>query len=294
VFLLAVPIFARWAFLNAIYDAGMSHLYSVFAWVCFVLGFYWLFAWWRDWPALLSHPLSIRRRVPVCFLTLFVIGALDLATTFVLEALPYPSVGDCGLQGVFSRSTFGHDAVFTAHLILVGHQRRVSGAWVGSWALARVQERFWGWHFPGIVFLSANGLRGGDDDLVDGRRPIGVVTRVLPIVEIWGCNRSARMADAGVELRLLRSGFPKNDVRIMGRVIKWVGERPQELYALRAYVPVQGARVSITGPGGPIVAITDRDGIYDLPGLPPAGTRPNYKTVLISIQRWRFLTAGLT
>lgn len=264
--LLAVPIFARWAVLNAGYIADLSHIYSAFAGVCFVLGFYWLFAWWRDWPALLSRPLSVGHKVVAVFL----IGTLDLTATFGLESLPYPPVGDCGLRGVFSRSTFGRDAVFTAHLIRVGHQVKVSDAWVGSWAVARVQERFWGWHFPGIVFLSANGLREGDDYLVEGRRPVGLLTRFLPIVEIRNCNRSARLADAVVELRLLRSGFPTSDVRIMGRVIRWnAGGEPQMPYAALRYAPVPGARVAIIGPGPAIVATTDQAGIYDVQGLPP-------------------------
>jgi hypothetical protein len=269
-FLAAIPIFARWAYLNASYASYLSHLYTWFAGLCFVLGLYWLLAWWRDWPALLARPIPIIRGIGIWCFCLITVSVLDLAFTFGLITLPYGSTVDCGLRGVFSRSTFGHDAVFTAHIIRVGHQLKMSDGWVGNWAIARVQERFWGWRFPHIVFLtSEGGLRSGDDYLIDGRRPIGALTRFLPIVEIRHCNRTQRLVDAGVEIRVLRSGFPTSDVRIMGRVDRWVDQTSHEPYAPQEYTHMQGAKVEITGPPGTVIATTDGDGIYDVAGLPP-------------------------
>jgi len=55
----------------------------------------------------------------------------------------------------------------------------------------------------------------------------------------------------------------------MGRVDKWVGKISQEPFVPTKYVLVQGAQVEITGPQGIITATTDREGIYDVAGLPP-------------------------
>jgi hypothetical protein len=80
---------------------------------------------------------------------------LDLGATFVLVVRPYSLTLDCGRSAVFSRSTFGHDAVFTTHLIRVGHQARISNSWVGTWALAKIDKMFWSWPLPRIVLLIA-------------------------------------------------------------------------------------------------------------------------------------------
>jgi hypothetical protein len=258
-FLMVVPVFARWALLNAEFDPYFSHLDAWFAGICLVLGSYWLFVRWREWPPLFLRSLSTRGRVVTCLVTLFVIAVLDLGATFALVVRPYSSSIDCHLPAVFSRSTFGHDAVFTTHLIRVGHQARISNSWAGTWALAKVEERFWNWPLPRIVLLIApeQGILSGPDYLVDGRRLIGGVTRFLPIVEIRRCCRTQPLPDAVLELRLLRSGFPRGEVRIMGRVDKWVGKISQEPFVPTKYVLVQGAQVEITGPQGIITATTN-------------------------------------
>jgi hypothetical protein len=269
-FLLVVPLFARWAFLNAEFDPYVSHLDAWFAWICIVLGLYWLFVRWAEWPPLFSRFLSPRRLVIYCLVALLWIVVLDLGATFVLVVRPYSLTLDCGRSAVFSRSTFGHDAVFTTHLIRVGHQARISNSWAGTWALAKIDKIFWSWPLPRIVLLIApEGGLIGPDYLVDGSRLIGGVTRFLPIVEIRGCNRTQPLPDAGLELRLLRSGFPGSDVRIMGRVDRWVGKISLEPFVPTKYALVQGARVEITGPQGIITATTDGEGIYDIAGLPP-------------------------
>jgi hypothetical protein len=154
-------------------------------------------------------------------------------------------------------------------VIRAGHQIQVSGRWVGYWALVTVQEQFTGWHLPRLAILTEGVFRNGGDYFVDGRRPKGLLTRFLPIVEIDICNRTTLLSDAGIPLRLLRSSFPKNDVRIIGRVDRWV-ERPQlRPYEPLKYVLVGGAQAAITGPNGTIIATTDKDGICDVGGLPP-------------------------
>ncbi len=269
-FLLVVPLFARWAFLNAEFDPYGSHLDAWFAGICIVLGLYWLIVRWREWPPLFSRSLSPRSIVINCLVALLVVVVLDLSATFILVVRPYSLNLDCRRSAVFSGSTFGNGAVFTAHLIHVGHQARISNSWAGTWALAKIDEMFWSWPLPRIVLLIApEGGLIGPDYLVDGRRPIGGVTRFLPIVEIRRCCRTQPLPDAGLELRLLRSGFPVRDVRIMGRVDRWVGKISREPFVATKYALVQGAQVEIAGPHGVIMATTDREGIYDVAGLPP-------------------------
>ncbi|HEV3039305.1 MAG TPA: carboxypeptidase-like regulatory domain-containing protein [Candidatus Angelobacter sp.] len=262
-FLLVVPIFPWWAVSHS-YDFPEHH---IAVGVCLgVVGLYWLFASWRDWPAMLPSPLSLRRRIGVFCLVVFLVGALDLVATFILAARPFPSSSwVCAGPSEFPRSTFGHDAIFTAHAIRVGHQLRTSDGWLGYWALATVQERYRGWHFPRIVLLTEGIIRSGHDYFVDARRPKGLLTRFLPIMEIENCTRTSELADAGLALRLLRSGLPENGARIIGQVRRVVFDtRP---------LWVQGATVAITGPIGTIIAVTDREGIYDIGGLPPGRYR---------------------
>lgn len=64
---------------------------------------------------------------------------------------------------------------------------------------------------------------------------------------------------ATVDLRVLRGGVPKPGVRLIGRVERRGG--PSEV--------VPGIKVVVAGPRGTLVTETDREGIYDLVGLPP-------------------------
>ncbi len=201
------------------------------------------------------------------------IGFAGIATSAVaitmLHSLQRPASGrDCPGQFVYSRSTFVRDTAFTAHVILVGHQAKLSNGWIGSWALVRVQEHLAGWRPPRLIFLTRGAFRSGEDYFIDGRRPRGVLTRILPLVEVDCSPRSDFLSDAGVSLRLLKSGFPKNDVRIIGRVDRWLKATSQP-YAQHERLLVRGAQVVVSGPGGVIVATTDEEGVYDVPGLPP-------------------------
>jgi hypothetical protein len=120
-----------------------------------------------------------------------------------------------------------------------------------------------------LAILTEGVFHDGDDYFVDGRRPKGLLTRFLPIVEMDICNRTGLLSDAGIPLRLLRSTFPRNDVRIIGRVDRWLETRQRQPYELQEYVLVRGAQAAITGPGGTIIATTDEGGIYSADGLPP-------------------------
>lgn len=276
VLLASGPVFVAWAIgfrRSSVFRPYDSRWYYAFAWLavlCAVLGGYWLFTARRQWPAVLTRPLPVRVRAFVVCVALILIGVSDLAITFVDALRPWPpSSIDCGVPGVFSQSTFVRDTAFTAHVIRVGHQIKASDRWVGYWALVTVQEQFTGWRLPRLAILTEGVLRDGDDYFVDGRRPQGLLTRFLPIVEIGICNRTAFLSGAGIPLRLLRSSFPENDVRIIGRVDRWLETPPLLLYRPLKYELVAGAQAVITGPAGTTIATTDKDGIYDVGGLPP-------------------------
>jgi hypothetical protein len=200
---------------------------------------------------------------------LILIGVSDVVITAIFELRP-PSMGHCdGIAGVFSQTTFVRETAFTAHVIRAPHQANLYGKWVGCWALVAVQEQLSGWHLSRFAILTKSYFYDGDDYFVEGRRPKGLLTRFLPIVEIGGCSRTGPLPDAGIALRLLKSTFPKNDVRIIGRVDRWQERRPLRPFEPPRYVLVQGAEAAITGPTGTTIATTDKDGIYDMGGLPP-------------------------
>ena len=274
--LASVPVFSAWAIrfrASSVFDPYESRWYCAYAWLAVltaVLGAYWLFSFRRRWPPVLTRPLSARVRASVVGGVLTLIGASDVVITAIDALRPVPeSTRQCGVSGVFSQSTIVRDAAFTAHVIRAGHQIKVSDRWVGYWALVSIQEQFTGWRLPRLAILTEGVFHDGNDYFVDGRRPKGLLTRFLPIVEIDICNRTSLSSDAGIPLRLLRSTFPKNDVRIIGRVRRLLETGPRQPYEPQEYVVVQGAHAAITGPSGTVVATTDEDGIYSADGLPP-------------------------
>jgi hypothetical protein len=107
---------------------------------------------------------------------------------------------------------------------------------------------------------------------VDGRFEEGIVTRwLVPVLDLK-CSGSDRVQDAGVELRLFRDSPHWDGVRIIGRVLEPPG---------KGRTPASGATVIIEGPNGPTKAVTDRDGIYDVSGLPPG-----HYSIRVPASRW--------
>ncbi len=283
--LASVPVFCMWAIgLRTSFVFRNSNWSEAYAWLavlCAMQGAYWHLSSRCAWPTVLGRTLSARVRVSVVSVAIISIGVSDLIITFIDALQPWPpSAIDCNVSGVFSQSTFVRDTAFVAHVIQAGHQIKSSGRWVGYWALVTVQEQLAGWHPPRLAILteSPDGLRNGDDYFVDGRRPKGLLTRFLPIVEIGICTRTTFLSDAGIPLRLLRSRFPTNDVRIIGRVDQGLEVTPREPHARQEHVPVQGAQAAITGPRGTFIATTDKEGIYDIGALPPGRYRVDLQT----------------
>jgi Carboxypeptidase regulatory-like domain len=158
--------------------------------------------------------------------------------------------GDCGGPPPFSKAYTGH----TVFLVRVVHVDRITGA------MAVVQQRFaalpW-WNK--IVFLKFIQKKG--TYFVDGRFEEGLVTRwLVPVLDLK-CTGSSTIENAGVELRLFRDSPRWNGVRLIGRV----SNAPT---AGTGLTPAPGVTVVVDGPNS-VETVTDRDGIYDVSGLPP-------------------------
>jgi hypothetical protein len=114
---------------------------------------------------------------------------------------------------------------------------------------------------PKLVFLPV-WSKAGDIFFVDGQLGMGILTRyIFPVINMR-CSRSALVQDAAVDLRVLRDGPPEHGVRVIGQVVK-VKHEPE--YERRGVPQIP---VTISGPMGSIVTMTDEEGIYDLKNIP--------------------------
>jgi len=238
--------------------------------LCLGLGLFWLLTEKFDWPPLkAAGSISLRRRIAVAAIAITFVVVLNVAGTLVLAAMQSSLNGpDCTGHPLFAEPLYPGQAVFTARMIRVGHEKNVSGKWVGEWGIGVVQERFWGvpWFASHIVLLTNHVFRERESYFVDGRRSYGFFGRFLPIFEAGPCARSRPLVDATLELRAAREGRPTNGATILGRVIlfegnsDWMHAKPSVVYA--------GAKVRLTASSGTRTATTDRQGVYEFSGLP--------------------------
>ncbi len=140
----------------------------------------------------------------------------------------------------------------TARVVWADHTAKVSGKWAGDWAVGVVQEHSWGlpsWDRR-VVLLTNHMFRDGETIFVSGSREIGVLTRLLPIVNARPCGTfyTQPAADARIQLELLRKPPAVGESRIMGYV--------------RSPVPL----APISRAGTTRTLTTDRDGMYVLAG----------------------------
>jgi hypothetical protein len=200
---------------------------------------------------------------------------------------------DCRERSLSLRPLNPEHAAFTARLIHVGHIVKVDGDWAGGWAIAAVQESYWGlppW-YPRFVLLINGTFWENKTFLINGRREKGILTRLLPIVDVSGCDYFAeQMPDAEIYVRLFRNPPANAQNRITGYVwrlkpmvsstsrsdvVNYVGG-PRQVYWDRfhrsgRHAPFQGAIVNITGSSGSWNFTTDKDGIYVSSDLPAGG-----------------------
>jgi hypothetical protein len=246
--------------------AGWSALLVIF-------GLFWLGTNEWGWsPVVSPRPTSRRRGLWAVSATCAIIVLLDITVTLAFTAFQSSLWGpDCSGRALFTKPVFPGHAVFTARLIYVGHKNTDRLGWqAGDWAIGVVQHRYWGlpWWNPRVVLLTHVIFWEGETYFIDGRRPEGLLTRLLPIVEAGPCARSRPIVDAAVDLRVLQKTLPASGARIIGYVRKpeaWT----QGLTPPTPHTPFIGAKITVTSPSGQTVAVADQDGIYEIDSLPP-------------------------
>ena len=236
---------------------GYSMLATVAIFV--VPGLFWLSTHRLNWPPVMRRSASPSQSTLRIAGTGILLLGLILSGAIVLAVFTPPLPVDCSKGAPISALGPGQ-MVFVARVVhTLGHCEEYSGRRGCTGALAIVQERFWGIR-SGVAILTQGYFEDGEKYLIEGVHANGPLTRFLPIVGFWPCNRSSRLKDAEVNLRVLRERSPRSGVRIIGSVTEYNGKK-------RDGAP--GKNVVITGPRGPVTVTTDSQGIYDLSGLPP-------------------------
>ena len=225
-------------------------------------GFFWWLTRRMDWPALKkSRSVSSRRKAASLVAAGLCLFVLIMAGSVMLEICGHFIDVGCDKKGapVMAGGRYPGQAVFIAYVDIGGD--KWSGTGKNQWAIATVRQKFWGLRFWNHVILTRGFFNPPESYFVEGSRSTGLLTRFLPIYDVW-CSRTARLQDAGIDLRLLHDGAPKDSARIIGRV-----ENGVSYYPLKPFVPIPGAKVLLTGPSGTEIMTTDESGIYDATSL---------------------------
>lgn len=234
--------------------------------VLVAIGLYWLVTAAFKWPPALARPTqpSIRRKLAFVCGAAF-ICALGFMWMALIAAIPF-YIGDCANGPPFTKQSAPYQTMFIATdavaFVSVSASPGWSRSFLANFAIAQVQEHFWGlpWWDRKFVFLVRPYSWHGEPYLLDANRPSGLLSRFLPIVTIRQCGRSRPLADADIDVRVLKDGKSRLGARVIGRISRESGE-----FRLKQ----AGIRVAITGPGGSVVGTTDAKGVYDFPGLSP-------------------------
>jgi hypothetical protein len=256
---------------------GYSFLATLVAFV--VPGLFWIGTHRLNWVPVMSRPesTSLQRRVFGLAATAILLLGLVLISSVVLAVLIPGFFGvDCTKRAHISSLGYPGQVVVVARVVrTVGPCEQFSDRRMCGGAVAVVQERFWGTRSR-IVLLTQGFFEVGEQYLIDGVHADRPLTRFLPIIGFRPCNHSARLKDAEADLRILRDRSPRSGVRIIGSVTRYDGKE-------READP--GRNVVIAGPLGTVTITTDKQGIYDLTGLPPG--RYEVHAATRSSQSWR-------
>lgn len=232
-----------------------------------VPGIFWYVAAGLAWPPTLSAPLNWWKRIAGVLLTFIAVAA---SLTILDLRSPYYS-GCHGQPPLFAKQVAAEQAVFIARILASGYvhpapEGRRPGVRNKQWALAWVANEFWGlpWWDKKIAILTVEDNSGrvrfplSEDYFVDGYRPVGALTRFLPIFYTT-CTHTGRLESAEPELRVMREGAPQNGIRIIGRTLRRNSEK---------WEPVPGAQVIVEGPSGRTIVVSDQNGVYDTREIP--------------------------
>ena len=213
-------------------------------------------------PLLAARAWSVRRALAFGILGVCGILALTVVGSAAIELRDH-FWGECNYFGpplVQQKDPF--QAVFTGRVIrVIG---RSKGERDREWAVASVDQHFWGLPLSArkLVFLRPVLIEEGKPYLIEGHRPKGLLTRFLPILDIY-CSRTKPLQSAGIDLRLLSDGSPRSSGRIIGLTETFI----QNPCCSGRRIP--NGTVVIAGPSGSAITRSDAAGIYDLPSLPP-------------------------
>jgi hypothetical protein len=257
-----------------------------------LLGAFWFATDRLGWPPLIApRPPSLVRRMASVFAAFILVAALDVVATFALVAWYSGvfSIGDGSGPRLFVQPWGSKHAAFTARLIRSAHTARTPKQWIGEWAIGIVEEPFWGIApFLHPVLLTGAYFFEGDTYLIDGAREEGLLTQFLPIVRASLRSRTAPVAGENalqfgatglLELRLLRHRPPHTGVHLLG--ILWrpafketnhVSTQPLSSHRVIELPPPRqpfaGARIAVNGPAGTVIVTADREGVFEVAGLP--------------------------
>ncbi|MGA2346613.1 MAG: carboxypeptidase-like regulatory domain-containing protein, partial [Candidatus Sulfotelmatobacter sp.] len=128
---------------------------------------------------------------------------------------------------------------------------------------------FWGLPWtPRLVLLTNFIYWKGETYFIEGSRSHGLLRERLPIIEGGvSCSRTRPIGDAVVDLRLLHEpastgarliGYVREPQRFVGGLVPPVPPKP-----------AAGAKISVTGPAGARIIMTDASGVYEADDLPP-------------------------
>lgn len=244
-----------------------------------LFGAFWFWTGRRGWPALVRYlPASFPKRVGGAILGALAIGVLDVLMTFSLTALGSSTWGpDCGrMPGPYTAPRFPGHMLFTAKTVFVGRSMRTAllsrnqergSSDIGEWAVAVVDQPFWGVRsWRRLVLLTDGYYWKNRNYFIDGSSSGGLLDRHLPIIRTSPCGRSNLAENALVDLRVLHQPPPKTGARILGFV-----RELQPYSAMQSPPPTKpyaGIEVSLTSPDGSRNASTDSSGVYEFDGLP--------------------------
>ena len=257
------------------WSASLLPRLAVWAAPTVLLGLFWLGTKALGWvPLVEARKRSAIRRVLAIVVVCLMVAGLDVVITLAFTAWRSSNNGpDCGGRRLFTQPVFPGHAVFTARLVHTGHSTHAIGdstKWAGTWAVGIVQERFWGLPsaWPRFVLLTNSIFWEGDTYLIDGNRAHGFLTGFLPVIEAGPCSRTRSVADAAVDLRMLR----KKSIPTGGRIVGFV-QQPEPFRQWPSppapHTPLAGARIDFAGSSGTKVVTADQDGIYEIDGLTP-------------------------
>jgi len=232
-------------------------------------GLYWYATAALGWKAIRERWLSWR----ACTAMMSAILLMAAGGAFLLELYRDPLLGSChAFLPPFTEPHSDDHAVFQARILYRGGleepRAEIYPCSRRSWALAAVEKQYWGlpWWQRRYVFLTGMPCvkwpAESDSVFVDGRRRPGALTRRLPLFDIY-CTRTKALADAGIDLRVLRDGRPKQGIRILGRTVTLTPERK--------WKTVAGVKLLLrrTGDSSPIETLSNEEGIFDVSGLLP-------------------------